>query len=131
MIDTLRALPWRRFIKFAITGGTAFAIDFSIYFVLTRFAHVPYIGARAISIAMAFTWNFLLNRYWTFRATEGKIVRQASRFVTVMTVTSLLNLGLMHIGVDYLHFNDLLVIIVVSLLIMGVNYMAHQLWSYK
>ncbi len=131
MMDTIRALPWRKLIKFAITGGTAFVIDFSIYFALTRFAHVPYIAARAISIALAFTWNFLLNRYWTFRATEGKIIRQASRFVTVMAITSLLNLGLMHVGVDYLHFNDLIVIVVVSLLIMGINYTAHNIWSYK
>jgi putative flippase GtrA len=71
MISRIQALPWHRLIKFAITGGTAFAIDFSIYFVLTRFFHVPYLVSRTFSIGAAFTWNFLLNRNWTFRATEG------------------------------------------------------------
>ncbi len=127
----LQTLPWRRVVKFTFVGGTAFAMDFVIYLLLTRVGHAPYLLSRVISIGAAFAWNFTLNRQWTFRAHEGKVARQAGRFLVVMVLTSLLNLGLMHVGVSRLHLNDVAVMVGVSLLIMGVNFLAHSLWSYK
>jgi len=123
-------LPWQRLLKFAVIGGIAFVIDLGIYSILTRLGHVPYLISRAISITVAMVWNFSLNRGWTFQAQSGKISRQAPRFAIVMVVTSLISLGLMRVGVSTLHFNDLLVLVVVSALIMLVNFVAHQLWSY-
>ena len=127
----VRPLPWGKLIKFGVVGGTALALDFGIYFLLTRFGHLPYLGSRAISIASAFAWNFTLNRYWTFKAHTGDVRRQATRFTITMVCTSLLNLGLMHVGVSILHGPDLLVILIVSALIMGINYLVHSLWSYR
>lgn len=131
MVKLLRQLPWQRLIKFAFVGGTAFALDFGIYFILTRFAHIPYISSRVLSIAAAFTWNFMLNRNWTFQAKTGRVGRQAARFVIVMVGTSMLNLVLLRFGVESLHSNDLIVLVVVSLMIMGVNFLLHSLWSYR
>lgn len=127
----IHQLPWARMVKFALVGGSAFAIDFGIYFALTRLGHLPYLPSRVGSIACAFSWNFLLNRQWTFRAQAGRVSSQAVRFVTVMGITSLLNLGLMHIAITRLHWNDLLTLLAVSILIMGINFLAHSLWSYK
>ncbi len=126
----IKKIPWHRLIKFAIVGGSSFVIDFGFYFVFTRFAHIPYIASRTMSIALAFIWNFLLNRQWTFQARSGKMSHQAARFLVVMTITSFLNLLLMRLGVSRWHLNDLLVLVVVSILIMGINFTAHHLWSY-
>lgn len=131
MIAIIQALPWKKLLKFAITGGTAFAIDAGLYLLLTRFGHWPYLTARTASLGVAMGWNFTLNRNWTFRAQDGRVGRQAARFLTVMTATSLMSLGLMRIGVGELGLNDVLVLVVVSILMMGVNYTAHQFWSYK
>ncbi len=127
----LRKVPWVRLIKFGLVGGSAFAIDFGLYFILTRFGHLPYLTSRVVSILGAFSWNFMLNRQWTFQAQAGNLRWQATRFTVVMVLTSLLNLGLMRVGVTYLHFHDLVVLIGVSLLIMGINFSAHHFWSYK
>lgn len=131
MTPILKNLPWNRIFKFAVTGGLAFAIDFGIYLGLTRIGHLPYLLSRSISISLAMIWNFTLNRYWTFQAHTGQVSRQIARFTIVMVSTSLLSLALMRVGVTNLHLNDLLVLIVVSLLIMAVNFTAHQQWSYK
>lgn len=131
ILTLLQKLPWRRLIKFGMVGGSAFAIDFVIYVGLTRVGHLPYLLSRTISLAIAMVWNFTLNRNWTFRAREGKVQHQATRFLIVMGLTSLLSLGLMRVGVSYFHWHDLLVMIGVSLLIMLINFLAHQAWSYK
>ncbi|MEK7181937.1 MAG: GtrA family protein [Patescibacteria group bacterium] len=116
--------------KFGITGGSALAIDVAIYYVLTRYGHVPYLLSRTISLGVAIFWNFSLNRHWTFRATLGKVQQQFPRFLAVIVMTSLLNLLLMKIGVSYLHLHDLLVIFLVSALITFINFFAHYFWSY-
>lgn len=126
----LRRIPWAKLVRFVITGGTALALDLVIYLALTRLAGVPYLLARTISLSAAFGWNFTLNRVWTFRAQGGSAKRQAVRFVIVMTTTSLLQLGLMHVGVAVLHLPDLLVIGAVVVMITLINFFAHQVWTY-
>ncbi len=126
----VQQIPWRRLLKFGITGGCAFAIDFAIYFALTRFGHAHYLVSRTISLSVAVIWNFTLNRYWTFEASAGKVGTQAPRFLIVIISTSIINLLLMRVGVTLLHLNDLLVIVAISLLIMLINFSAHYFWSY-
>jgi len=130
-VQLIRKPPWKRFIKYAVTGGTAIAIDFMIYYLLTRFGHLPYLLSRAISFGVALVWNFTLNRNWTFQAQAGRVSRQAPRFLVVMGATLLVNLVLMRIGVSYLHLPDLLVFLVVTVLSAIGNFSAHLFWSYK
>lgn len=126
-----KELPWRRFIKFGIIGGSALVIDIAIYYLLTRTWQVPYLLSRSVSLTVALFWNFTLNRNWTFRAMTGKVGHQAVRFLTVMAVTSLLSLFLMRVGVSTLGLPDLLVLLTVSVLITLINFFSHSRWSYK
>lgn len=119
-----------RFIKFLLTGGIAFAIDMAVYFVLTRFGHIPYLMSRTISLSFAIVWNFSVNRYWTFEASEGKASRQVARFLVVILSTSLLSLFLMRVGVTTLHVNDLAVFLAVVPMTTVINFAAHSFWSY-
>ena len=122
--------PPRRLLKFIITGGIALAIDMVLYYMLTRYGHIHYLVSRALSLCVAIVWNFSINRLWTFRAVSGGVMNQASRFLTVIVLTSCLSLALMHVGVSSLHLNDLLVLIVISGFITLFNFTAHSLWSY-
>lgn len=126
----LEKFPIRRLTKFVITGGVALVIDMVIYFILTRYGHIHYLLSRTLSLSIAVIWNFSINRIWTFRIVSGDIIGQVSRFLVVISVTSCLNLVLMHIGVSYLHLNDLLVIILISAFITLFNFTAHSFWSY-
>lgn len=123
-------IPWRRLVKFIITGGVALLIDIVIYFILTRYFGIYYLLSRTFSLGIAIIWNFNVNRYWTFRATAGQVKEQALKFLVVIGLTSFLSLGLMHIGVSYLHLNDLLVLLVVSIITTLINFSAHTFWSY-
>lgn len=126
----LDKFPPQRLLRFIVTGGTALAIDMAIYFVLTRYGHLYYLWSRVISLAVAIIWNFTVNRQWTFRAVSGDVMIQVSRFLAVILVTSLANLMLMHVGISYLHLNDLFVLVFVSGFITIFNFTAHSFWSY-
>lgn len=123
--------PLRRFLKFAITGGSALAIDMAVYILCTRKLGIPYIPSRALSLAVAVVWSFTLNRQWTFRATAGNIRQQAPRFLAVLVCTSIINLALMKFGITVLRLYDIAVILINSVIIVFINFYAHALWSYK
>jgi putative flippase GtrA len=130
LLVLLNKIPWYRLIKFSIIGGSALVIDIGIYIFLTRIEHIQYIISRLISLSIAIFWNFNLNRHWTFQAVSEKVNRQFVKFLIVIISTSLLSLILMKIGVSVLHIYDLLVIIIVSFLILLINFFAHYFWSY-
>lgn len=56
----------RRFFKFACVGGMGTGIHFGILFGLTS-AGLIYWGSAIIAIAIAMTYNYTLNNYWTFK----------------------------------------------------------------
>lgn len=129
-VQKVEQIPWRRLVKFALTGGSALVLDMTIYYSLTRGMGVYYLVARTFSLGIAIVWSFMINRHWTFKATDGKVYQQATRFLIVITITSLLNLAILHIGVAYFHFYDLFVIVFAAALIMLINFSAHSCWSY-
>ncbi len=70
-----------RFVQFCAVGATGLAVDFLTYGLLLRGGVAIHI-ARAIAIWVALTWNFLLNRRFTFSwGRAGRILQQYPRFV--------------------------------------------------
>ena len=66
-----RALPPRGFVKFCLVGSSGVIVDLSIYRALLH-AALPTPVARAAAILVAMSWNFLLNRNWTFRTSRDQ-----------------------------------------------------------
>jgi dolichol-phosphate mannosyltransferase len=56
----------QRFFKFACVGGMGTGIHFGILFGLTSLGLI-YWGSAIIAIAIAMTYNYTLNNYWTFK----------------------------------------------------------------
>jgi putative flippase GtrA len=52
------------FAKFALVGATGVVVDLTVFLTSTAFS--PLGVARALGIAVAMTWNFLLDRQYTF-----------------------------------------------------------------
>jgi dolichyl-phosphate beta-glucosyltransferase len=57
----------RGFAKFAIVGLTGAIVDYSGFFVFTRFLHLPPLQANPLSVEIAIIWTFIFNNLWTFR----------------------------------------------------------------
>ena len=131
LLQIVEKMPWQRLARFIITGGAALLIDVVIYFILTRYFDIYYLLSRTFSLGIAIVWNFSVNRHWTFEAASGRVKEQVLKFLVVIGSTSLLSLVLMHIGVSYLHLNDLLVLLVASVITTLINFLAHSFWSYK
>jgi dolichol-phosphate mannosyltransferase len=118
-------------VRFAIVGGTGYVINLVVYSVLVQVADMHYIGAAVFAFAVAVTNNFLLNRHWTFRATDGSAAFQAPRFLMVSLVALGFNLLVLELlvgvaGVDKIPAQAIAVLAATPL-----NFVGNKLWSFR
>lgn len=70
----LNPWPWRA-AKFLVTGASGVVVNLAVYSLLTRVAHIRVAEATAGAFVMAMTWNYAVNRLWTFRARHVPLLR--------------------------------------------------------
>ncbi len=79
-----------RFLKFGIVGLTGMVIDFSITFLLKEKLKVHRYIASSTGFTIAATYNYFLNRIWTFQSTDPKVLIEYSTFIII----SIIGLGI-------------------------------------
>lgn len=110
----------REFVKFGLVGTVGFAIDFSAYGILTRLLgwdtvfclgtggtsetlglaeiracespRYPLVAANMVSVFLAVTSNFFLNKFWTFRDPRTAVLAlQGAEYFTMSVISWALN----------------------------------------
>jgi len=74
---------WMQLVRFSVVGGVGFVINVAVYALLVHGFGVQYLAANVVAWIVAVTNNFILNRHWTFDASDGRAHAQAVRFVLV------------------------------------------------
>ena len=77
---------YKQIIKFGIVGFIGTLIDLGVYNLLALGLGLNIYGARTISFTLAATSNYFLNRTWTFKSKEKRIIRQFSQFLFISIV---------------------------------------------
>lgn len=60
------------FVRYVVTGGTTFALDFFGLIFLHGILKINVIVAASVSYWVSIAFNFVVNRYWTFGAEEKR-----------------------------------------------------------
>lgn len=63
-------------IRYLLVGGTTFIIDEGLLILLHGLFKLWLPAALLIAFSLAFIYNFSLNRWWAFSASENKTLRQ-------------------------------------------------------
>ena len=82
------------------------------------------------AFCVAVTNNFLWNRHWTFRATEGHPGFQAARFLTVSVLALGVNLTLLYLLVDVAGAPELPSQAISVAAAMPFNFIGNKLWTF-
>jgi putative flippase GtrA len=99
------------------SSAVATGSDFGLLFLLTEHFHVWYVIATACGAFTGALVNFLLNRYWTFKAAHDEIHHQALRYALVSGGSLLLNTGGVWLLTESTHLHYSISVILVSTLV--------------
>jgi dolichol-phosphate mannosyltransferase len=121
---------WVQLIKFSAVGASGYVVNLAVYGTLVMVLDVHYILAAVLAFCVAVTNNFLWNRHWTFRATEGHMGFQAARFFTVSLLALGLNLIVLEILVSVAGVEKLLAQAIAILAATPLNFIGNKLWSF-
>lgn len=91
-------------VKFAITGGIGFIIDFLFTWFFKERIGLNQYAANGIGFSMAVLSNFCLNKFWTFN-NKGKIGFQFGYFALFSLIGLALNTFLVFCLVQYCKLN--------------------------
>jgi len=82
-----------KFIKAQAASFTATSVDFSTTYILTSLLGLSYIYSSATGVVCGGIVNFLLGRYWVFKANTETKTKQIPKYLLVWLSSMLLNMG--------------------------------------
>ena len=121
---------WIQLIKFGAVGASGYVVNLIVYEIARQQFDIHYLVAAVIAFAFAVTNNFLWNRHWTFKASDGHAGFQAARFFVVSLFALAFNLLLLQIlvaaGIGEFPAQAVAVICATPL-----NFIGNKLWSFR
>lgn len=120
-------------ILYVIFGGLTTLINIAVFWACDK------IGlSTAVSTVLAWllsvVFAFVTNKIYVFEskiAKSGVVIKEAVQFFNCRLATGLLDLGIMLLLVDVLHFNGLLIKILSNILVIILNYIFSKLFIFK
>lgn len=116
---------FKQLFRFGIVGGIAFLIDFGIFALLTHLG-MHYLIAQIISFSISLAFNYVASIKWVFDAKK-----QTPKEIIIFVLLSVVGLGinelLLYIGIDKLHFHELIVKLFATAVVMVFNFVTRKL----
>jgi putative flippase GtrA len=129
-LGTRKPANWVQLFKFGVVGASGYVINLAVFALLTQVLEVHHIPAAVAAFCVAVTNNFLWNRHWTFRATEGHAGFQAARFFAVSIAALGVNLIVLSLLVDEMGAPEVPSQAFAVAFAMPINFVGNKLWTF-
>lgn len=124
---------FKQFVKFCIVGGTAAVIHFSILFSFTEWLKLWYIYSNGIGFFVSATFNFISNKFWTFRNKEKgfKVAKQIVKFSVVLGTGLTINTLIIYAVTEGLGLDYRLSWVFATGVVMFWNFGFNRFWTFR
>lgn len=112
----------KEMLRFAVSGGAGFVVDYGIMVALKELLGVNYLWASGISFTVSVVVNYLICVFWVFKGAKNTGGRATFSFIASSVVGLGLNQLIMWVMVDILQVYYMLAKIVATGLVMVWNY---------
>ena len=131
----VRKKSYRQFVKFVIVGGVNTLVDWGVYWLIIHFTGWSVQNlkqlAKALSFVVSATSNYIMNRVWTFRYNEKKVLKEASKFFAVALIGLVFNNAIFYVVTGILHWKDFWGLVIATGLVLFWNFFANKKWTFK
>lgn len=127
MIDKIKKLYYKhiQMVNYIFFGGLTTLVNFVIYFVALKVLNIPNVPSNLIAWLISVLFAFVVNKLYVFRSKslELKVILfELFSFVFVRLLTGALETLIMYLGVDVLHYNELVLKIIANIIVLLTNY---------
>jgi putative flippase GtrA len=123
---------FKLYIKYLISGGTAFLVDIALLYLMTHYGGIHYLWSAVLAFSGAFFVSFFMQKFWTFRDNEKKgIARQMYKYFAVGIMNLGLNTALMYLFVDKLKIWYILAQVIATALIAITSFLIYNFYIFN
>jgi putative flippase GtrA len=94
-----------KLLKFVVVGFSAFMVDFGTTYLLKEKVKANKYVANTSAFIISATYNFILNRWWTWGIQDDQVAMQAIKFAMVMSMGLAITTVVIYIFSDKMKFN--------------------------
>jgi putative flippase GtrA len=121
---------WQQLWRYGIVGLTSAMIDFGILYLLTDGFGFHYLWSATISFIVAASYNYYLNKTWTFKA-GGKLSKQVGIFLLIAGSGVLLNNLILYLLVEQAHWWYIYAKIIATGIVTIGNFIGNKYLTFK
>ena len=129
-IRAARRSDWSELLRFCVVGASGYLVNLVVFSLLVHAADVHYILAAVGAFVVAWTNNFVLNKFWTFQRHELPAMQQAARYLAVSLVALGLNLIVLEVLVST-GSPEVPAQAIAIAVVMPVNFLLNRRWSFR
>jgi putative flippase GtrA len=125
IIEITGYLYRHRFVRYLFVGGTTFVLDFGILYLLHGVFGLNLGASTSVAYWISISYNFFLNRYWTFDAREKEsLKRHLTTYFALLVFNYLFTVAFVSILGE--HFNYMVVKALAVVISMSWTYLIYK-----
>ncbi len=121
---------WHQLLRFCVVGASGYLVNLAVFTALVYGLDAHHALAAIGAFCVAWTSNFVFNKFWTFRQHGLSAVQQGARYLAVSLVALGLNLILLEVLVRA-GTPEILAQAIAIAAVMPVNFLLNRRWSFR
>lgn len=124
----------RELTLYGICGALSTILDVGLFWIFANIFDFHYLVANAIAWILAIIFSFLANKYFVFESKSFKRdvwVKEAAEFFCARGLACGIDMGGMYILVSVLDINKNYAKLIVTLVVIIINYIISKFWIFK
>ncbi len=135
-MEKLKALfmKYKEPILYIIFGGLTTLVNWGSFWLLFEIFHIDYLVATALAWLLSVAFAYITNRIWVFESkadTAKAVALEILAFFAFRLLSGGMDMGLMYVGVDLLHINELLMKLLSNVVVVIANYIFSKLFIFR
>lgn len=125
---------YKETILYLVFGGLTTLINIVTYWLLTKPLGIDFMVSNAIAWVVSVLFAFVTNKLFVFESkglNAALVAKELVLFVGARLFSGALDMGIMYLFIDILHFNDLLIKVLSNIIVIIVNYVLSKLIIFK
>ena len=119
-----------QFFWFIVAGSVATAVHYVVLVALVELLAFSAAPSAAVGTLCGAAVSYLLNRLMAFSESSAGHTQALLRFVAIALLGAFLNGGLVWLGLHTLGWHYLLAQLLATLLVMGLTFQLHRIWTF-